>query len=114
MFKVQRTGSKMFVTGDYKFCADIARQATKQDKLVYIIYEARDGKWHKCGIIGGKYEAFKLANGYEIKKKDGKRWLYLSSVYLGVKNWVTDYLYSKKYKTFKAAANIINDLLAQG
>ena len=109
MFKVQKMYSKMFVTvGTYKEAADMAQEAAKvHSKDEFIISEERGGRWYRRGIVGSKYELIPCSNGYEIRKRDGKVWLYLIKVYNGEYTWGRDYTYAKPYKTFRAAQDAL-------
>lgn len=105
MFKVQKMYSKLFVTVDtYKEAVAMAREAAKiHAEDTYIISEEKNGRWYRRDIIGHTYEVIPRSTGYEIRKKNGNKWLYLIKVYNGEYTWGSDYTYSKIYTTFKAA-----------
>ena len=43
------------------------------------------------------YELVKTFMGYEIRKPDGKFFLYVKKVYKGKYTWCSDYTYAKKF-----------------
>lgn len=43
------------------------------------------------------YEMIPTFRGYEIRKPNGKFWLYVSKVYNGEYEWVSDYTYAKHF-----------------
>jgi len=104
MFKVQKMYSNMFVTVDtYKEAVSMAEEAAKAHAEPFIIFEERGTRWYKRMIVGRKYELLPRSDGYEIRKRDGRKWVYLIKVYNGEYTWGYDYTYSKIYKTFRAA-----------
>ena len=44
--------------------------------------------------------------GYEIRKQNGKFWLYVSKVYGGKYDWVTDYTYAKHFSLKTAEKHV--------
>ena len=58
-------------------------------------------------------EIVKTWRGYEIQAQDphAKRFhMYIAKVYGGRVSWVTDYTHAKKYKTEKAALDVVNKI----
>lgn len=53
-----------------------------------------------------KYEFYKTFKGYEIRKHNGKYWVYLSKVYKGQYTWVRDYTYAKHFSVKTAKKHI--------
>lgn len=56
-----------------------------------------------------EYEILETHQGCEIRKPNGKFWLYVSKVYNGSYTWVTDYTYAKHFskKTAKKHVEIL-------
>ena len=52
------------------------------------------------------YEIIPTHRGYEIRKPNGKFWLYVSKVYGGKYEWVTDYTYAKRFSLKTAKKHI--------
>ena len=48
-------------------------------------------------------EMYETYRGYEIRKRNGNKWLYLAGCYNGKYKWVTDYTYAKPIKTERVA-----------
>ena len=48
-------------------------------------------------------EMNKTYRGYEIRKRNRNKWLYLAGCYNGKYKWVIDYTYAKSIKTKKTA-----------
>ena len=58
-----------------------------------------------------EYEMLHTYKGYEIRKPNGKFWLYVYKVYNGKYEWVSDYLYAKHF-SLKTAQKHIKKLKA--
>ena len=52
------------------------------------------------------YEIIPTHRGYEIRKPNGKFWLYVSKVYGGKYEWVTDYIYAKHFSLKTAEKHV--------
>jgi len=63
-----------------------------------------------------KYELVPTHKGYEIRKPNGKFYLYVSKVYDGKYEWVSDYTYAKHFslKTAKKHLKILELKINQG
>ena len=64
-----------------------------------------------------KVKFVKIVNtrqGFEIQVNDGEKFSkYVHNVYAGKVQYVTDYLYSRKYKTIQAARKIANRIATE-
>lgn len=58
------------------------------------------------------YEIIPTHQGYEIRKPNGKFWLYISKVYNGEYTWVTDYTYAKNFG-LKTAQKHVKTLMSK-
>ncbi len=56
--------------------------------------------------MGLIYELIPTYRGYEIRKLNGKFWLYISKIYNGKYEWVTDYTYAKHFSLKTAQKHI--------
>lgn len=53
-----------------------------------------------------EYEILETHQGYEIRKPNGKFWLYLFKVYNGKYEWVTDYTHAKHFSLKTAQRHV--------
>lgn len=53
-----------------------------------------------------EYELIPTFRGYEIRKLDGKFYLYVSKVYNGKYTWVRDYTYAKHFSLKTAQKHV--------
>ena len=112
MYKIQRLNTNTMVLADSLTEAEsIARGDATMNKTALVISEQRGGRWYRIKATSKDYEIIPCSQGYEIREKNGKRWMYLSKVYNSKYEWSADYLYSKKYKTFEAALAVFKRLV---
>lgn len=53
-----------------------------------------------------KIEIIKTYKGFEVRKRVGSRWMYLSGYRNGCYYWVEDYLYAKHYSRQTAEKHV--------